>query len=195
MSRLRLFISEYTLLFIIVMVIYSRYVLAFPIGFTVGDFTLRIPPVLIAYVITTVILIISNHVYYDLLTREEGKENPRVYHVIEVEDLSSNYANIIMTYVIGVVSTFEATVYGLIVFFIILIFIYGLYKDSEIIFFNPVLFLLGYRIYKLKVEENKTSIYVIYKEMIEEGNPIVVRHLYQNIYLDQRLIKKKRVNG
>ena len=53
---------------------------------------------------------------------------------------------------------------------------------------------MNYRIYKIRVEEHNKSIYIIYKEKIQEGDYIRVSHLYENIYLDERIIRKKKAN-
>ena len=108
-----------------------------------------------------------------------------------IEDLSVDYANITMTYVLTLLSIFQATLIGLIVFIIVLFFIFELFKDSEILFFNPILFLMNYRIYKIRVEEHNKLIYIVYKKKIQEGDYIRVCHLYENIYLDERILKKK----
>ena len=189
-NSLRLFLSEYTLLFIILMVIYSKYFFIFYIRI----YSFSIPLLLIPYMILSALLIISNYGYYYLLTTEEDKESPRIYHVTGIEDLSVDYANITMTYVLTLLSIFPATLIGLIVFIIVLFFIFELFKDSEILFFNPILFLMNYRIYKIRVEEHNKSIYIVYKEKIQEGDYIIVRNLYENIYLDERIVKKKKVN-
>jgi len=97
------------------------------------------------------------------------------------------------TYVLALLSVFSSTLIGLIVFIIVLFFIFELSKDSEILFFNPILFLVNYKIYRIRVEEHNKSIYIIYKEKIQEGDYIRIRHLYENIYLDERIIKKKKV--
>jgi len=189
-NSLRLFLSEYTLLFIILMIIYSKYFFIFYIRI----YSFSIPLLLIPYMILSALLIISNYGYYYLLTIEEDKESPRAYHVTGIEDLSVDYANITMTYVLTLLSIFQATLIGLIVFIIVLFFIFELFKDSEILFFNPILFLMNYRIYKIRVEEHNKSIYIVYKEKIQEGDYIIVRPLYENIYLDERIIKKKKAN-
>jgi len=189
-NSLRLFLSEYTLLFIILMIIYSKYFFIF----YVRIYSFSIPLLLIPYMILSALLIISNYGYYHLLTTEEDKESPRTYHVTEIEDLSVDYANITMTYVLTLLSIFPATLIGLIVFIIVLFFIFELFKDSEILFFNPILFLMNYRIYKIRVEEHNKSIYIVYREKIQEGDYIIVRPLYENIYLDERIIKKKKAN-
>jgi len=189
-NSLRLFLSEYTLVFVIMMVIYSKYFV-----FNIRIYSVNIPLLLIPYVVLSVLLIISNYSYYHLLRAEEDKENPMTYHVIEVEDMSVTYTNnIIMNYVLALLPVFQATLTSLIVFAIVLTFIFGLSKDSKTLFFNPILFLMNCKVYRIRVEEHNKTIYIIYKEKIQEGDYIRVHHLYENIYLDERIIKKKKTN-
>jgi hypothetical protein len=143
--------------------------------------------------ILSALLIISNYGYYYLITTEEDKESPRTYHVTEIEDVSTTYTNIILTtYVLALLPVFQATLTGLIVFIIVSFLIFILFKDSETLFTNPILFMMNYKVYKIRVEEHDKSIYVIYKEKVQEGDYIRVRHLYEKIYLDERIIKKKK---
>jgi len=125
-NSLRLFLSEYTLLFIILMIIYSKYFFILDVRI----YSLSIPLLLIPYMIITALLVISNYGYYYLITAEEDKESPRTYQVAEIEDLSATYVNITMTYVLGLLSISSATLIGLIVFIIILIFIFELFNEN-----------------------------------------------------------------
>jgi len=191
LNTLRLFLSEYTLLFIIVMITYSKYFFTFYIIIN----SISIPLLLIPYIVLSALLIVSNYGYYYLLTTEEDKESTRTYQVAEVKDQSSTYVNIIMTYVLGLLLIFPATLISLIVFIIVLFFIFQLFNNSEILFFNPILYLMNYKTYKIKVKEHNKSIYIIYKQKIQEGDYIRVRHLYEKIYLDKRIIKEKKIRG
>jgi len=188
LNSLRLFLSDYTLLFAILMIIYSKYFFTFYIRI----YSLNISLLLILYMILSVLLVILNYSYYNLLISEENKESLKTYHVKEIKDLSGTYTNILITYVLALLSIFSASVIGLIVFIIVLFFTFELFKDNEILFFNPILFLMNYRIYKIKVEEHNKTIYIIYKEKIQEGDYISVSHLYENFYVDKRIIKKKK---
>jgi hypothetical protein len=170
------------------MIVYSKYFFVFYIRM----FSLCIPLLLIPYLILTALLVILNYSYYNFLITEENKENPKTYHVKEIEDLSGTYTNILTSYVLALLPIFSASAIGLVVFIIVLFFIFELFKGNEILFFNPFLFLMNYRIYKIKVEEHNKTIYIIYKEKIQEGDYISVSHLYENIYLDERIIKKNR---
>lgn len=189
LNSLRLFLSDYTILFVILMIIYSKYFFTFYINI----FSLSIPLLLIPYLILSVLLVILNYSYYNFLTTEENKESPKTYHVKEIKDLSGTYTNILITYVLALLPIFSASIIGLVVFIIILFFIFELFKNNEILFFSPILFLMNYRIYKIKVEEHNKTIYIIYKEKIQEGDYISVSHLYENIYVDERITKKNRM--
>ena len=173
------------------MIIYSKYFFILDVKI----YSFSIPLLLIPYTILSALLIISNYGYYYLLTTEEDKESPRTYHVTEIEDLSATYANIIMTYVLALLSIFPATLISLIVFIIVLFFIFELFKESEILFFNPILFLMGYWVYRVRVEEHNKTIYVVYREKIQEGDYIRVYNLYENVYLDERINKKKMMGS
>ncbi len=114
-NSLRLFLGGYVLVFIILMIIYSKYFFIFYIRV----YSFGIPLLLIPYTILSLLLIISNYGYYHMLTTEEDRESPKTYHVTEVEDLSATYATITMTYVLALLSIFQATLIGLIVFIIL----------------------------------------------------------------------------
>jgi hypothetical protein len=77
----------------------------------------------------------------------------------------------------------DGTLTGLIVFIIISSFVFILFRDDEIMFFNPILFLMGYRVYRVRVNEHDKSVYVIYKGRLQEGDYISVRYLYENILI------------
>ena len=188
-NSLRLFLSEYTLVFVILMIIYSKYFFILDVRI----YSFSIPLLLIPYMILSALLIISNYGYYYLIITEEDKESPRTYHVVEIEDISTTYTNIILTtYVLVLLPVFQATLTGLIVFIIVSFLIFILFKDSETLFANPILFMMNYKVYKIRVEEHGKSIYIVYKEKIQEGDYIRVRHLYEKIYLDERIIRKKK---
>jgi len=114
-------------------------------------------------------------------------------HTKESYATTTKYTNIILTtYVLVLLPVFQATLTGLIVFIIVSFLIFILFKDSETLFANPILFMMNYKVYKIRVEEHGKSIYIVYKEKVQEGDYIRVRHLYEKIYLDERIIRKKK---
>jgi hypothetical protein len=50
-------------------------------------------------------------------------------------------------------------------------------------FFNPMLFLMGYRVYNIRVKEHDKSVYIIYKGKLQEGDFISASYLYENVLI------------
>jgi uncharacterized protein YacL len=75
----------------------------------------------------------------------------------------------------------DGTMIGLIIFLIISFFIFILFRNNEIMFFNPILFLIGYRVYNIRVKEHDKSVYIIYKGKLQEGDFVSARYLYENV--------------
>jgi len=163
-----LFFAEYSFVFVILMVIYSKRFSA---------------SLLIPYITLSTVLAVSNYGYYKLITSGEGSENPRTYRVTEVKGSGPIYANIMTSHLLMLLPVMDGTLTGLIVFIIISSFVFILFRDDEIMFFNPILFMMGYRVYRVKVKEHDKTVYVIYKGMLQEGDYISVRYLYENILI------------
>lgn len=165
-NSIKLFFTEYSFVFIILMVIYSKHFSA---------------SLLIPYITLSTVLAVSGYGYYKLITSEEDVENPKVYQVAEICDPNPIYTNIITSHILMLLPVMDGTLTGLITFSIISLFIFILFRNNEIMFFNPVLFLMGYRVYRVKVKEHDKSVYVVYKGRLQEGDYISVRYLYENV--------------
>jgi len=178
-DSIRLFFSYFLLVFIIFVIRYSEY--------------LSINAVSVAVLtILTAFLIISNYDYYRLLTHEGDKGSTETYHVVEIEELTVNYINtIIITHIFLLLPVLLNPIKGLIIFTVSSIFMFALIKNSTLLFFNPLIFVTGNHVYRIKVSEHNKTIYVIYKEKIQEGDYIKIKHFYESIYLDEKIIKKK----
>jgi hypothetical protein len=85
LNSIKLFFAKYTFVFIILMVIYSKYFSIF---------------LLILYIILSVVLIVSNYGYYKLITLVEDMESPRTYQVDEIKDSNPIYTNIITSHIL-----------------------------------------------------------------------------------------------
>lgn len=89
----------------------------------------------------------------------------------KVEDRGSIYTVYIVTY-ISVLPLLSKSLAGLISFVVILLIAYSLYINSDMLFYNPILALFGYRFYRVEIEQNPNSdgeaneIYVISKSRI-----------------------------
>jgi len=167
-NSIKLFFAKYTFVFIILMVIYSKYFSVF---------------LLILYVILSVVLIVSNYGYYKLITSAEDMESPRTYQVDEIKDSNPIYTNIVASHILMLIPIMNGTTIGLIIFSIISFFIFILFRNSEMIFFNPILFFMGYRVYTTRVKEHNKSVYILYKGKLQEGDFVSVSYLYENILI------------
>jgi hypothetical protein len=142
---------------------------------------------LVPYAVLIVLLALSNYAYYYLLKNCE--ESPKTYHVVGVDDVSVYYINnILMNYVLFLLPVLLLpSVIGLVVFFALLLFLFMVYRGNDSLFFNPFLFMMGYRVYKVRTEEGNKVIRVLYKEKIQEGDYVRVCNFYEDIYLDGKL--------
>jgi hypothetical protein len=110
-------------------------------------------------------------------------ESPRTYQVDEIKDSNPIYTNIITSHILMLLPIMNGTTIGLIIFSIISFFIFILFMNNEIMFFNPILFLMGYRVYSIRVKEHDKLVYIIYKGKLQEGDFISVSYLYENVLI------------
>ncbi len=138
--------------------------------------------VIFAYIFLSVIFVsIAGNVYW-LRTIKKYLNGRREYtEVIDVEDRSLVYTIYIVSY-FSLIPIFTHSVYGLLSFVIIMLVIYSVYINSDIVFYNPVLALNGYKFYALKVKD-KGSIYFLTKSKgIREGSSIEIHGITDFIY-------------
>jgi hypothetical protein len=110
-------------------------------------------------------------------------ESPRTYQVDEIKDSNPIYTNIVTSCILMLLPIMNGTTIGLIIFSIISFFIFILFMNNEIMFFNPILFLMGYRVYSIRVKEHDKLVYIIYKGKLQEGDFISVSYLYENVLI------------
>lgn len=120
----------------------------------------------------SVLLIISfiGTVYLRYIIRDSTKYNKDVnfpsddHEIIKVEDRGSIYT-IYMVSFVSLIPLFSENIFGLVSFGIVILIIYSLYMNSDMLFYNPILALGGYRFYKFGLS-NGDEIYVISKSQI-----------------------------
>ena len=135
------------------------------------------PFYIVQFVFFLVLLIISaiGAYYWKIAinrTRNFNRDIRKDKTVIKkVEDRGSIYTVYIVTY-ISVLPLLSKSLAGLISFVVILLIAYSLYINSDMLFYNPILALFGYRFYRVEIEQNPDSdgeaneIYVISKSRI-----------------------------
>ena len=69
----------------------------------------------------------------------------------KVEDRGSIYTIYVVTY-ISVLPLLSRNIEGFVSFLIILLIVYSLYINSDMLFYNPILALFGYKFYKVEIE-------------------------------------------
>ena len=86
--------------------------------------------------------------------RDSRKDNTVIK---TVDDKGSIYTNYIVTY-ISVLPLLSYNWEGLVSFMIILLIVYSLYMNSDMLFYNPILGGIGYKFYKVEIENISDSI-------------------------------------
>lgn len=101
--------------------------------------------------------------------------------VNSIEDRGNVYVIYIVSYV-SLIPILSQTIAGTISFLIILIIIYSLYMNSDMVFYNPYLALKGYKFYKVQVQE-EDEIYVISKKSLTKNEPLKMYMLTDYVYI------------
>jgi hypothetical protein len=84
--------------------------------------------------------------------------------ITKIEDRGSIYT-IYMVAFVSIIPLIGHGLVGLISFSIIIIIVYSLYMNSDMLFYNPILALVGYKFYKFDLD-NDDEIYALSKEII-----------------------------
>ncbi|MBO7527397.1 MAG: hypothetical protein J6T74_05805 [Clostridia bacterium] len=81
--------------------------------------------------------------------------------------------------------TFEIEMYSMaIIFFLVLIFIGVVYIKNDMYYINPLLSLLGYSLYQVKMAENDGFIFnVFYKGALKDGGEYLMVDKYKNFVM------------
>jgi len=130
----------------------------------------------LAFFLIATILSAIGIIYWYLTIKNSKKYNPdnrfnteseTNLKIIRIEDTGSLY----MIYMVIFLSLFYTFIGygldGLISFAIIITMVYLLYLKNDMLFFNPILALLGYKLYKLGLD-NDNEIYAVSKEIINK---------------------------
>lgn len=106
-------------------------------------------------------------------TRDSRKDNKQIY---KIEERGSIYTVYMVTYV-SIIPLLSDSLSGLIAFGIIILIVYSIYINSDMLFYNPVLALFGYKFYRIEIgdsekamEEDLDEIYVISKVKLTRKN-------------------------
>ena len=96
--------------------------------------------------------------YWKSAIKESRRYNPDIRKqskvIQKVEDRGSIYTIYMVTY-ISVIPLLSGRIVGLIAFGVIILIVYSLYINSDMLFYNPILALFGYRFYKVVIKDKK----------------------------------------
>ncbi|MDI6719551.1 MAG: hypothetical protein QMD46_08085 [Methanomicrobiales archaeon] len=110
------------------------------------------------------------------------------YHVVNVENKAKDALNYVIPYIISFISLDLSKWQDSIALAILLVIIFVVYVQSELLYINPLLFFFGYSLYSLEVckpslgcEETKTEITIIAKRKISKSDRIEVWEIDEGI--------------
>lgn len=110
--------------------------------------------------------------------------------ILSVEDRTHDVVAYIVPYIISIISIGINGVRGLIIVSILIVVLYAIYSNSSLIYFNPLLSLIGYRIYKVEAimheEKEGQEAMLISNTSIRKNQKLNTYELADNIYLHSK---------
>lgn len=118
------------------------------------------------------------------------KETTDSYNVVGVENKSKEALTYLVPYIIAFIS-FDMTKWqDLTALFVLMLLLFAVYVNSDLLYINPLLALFSYQVYQVEVkkiaagcDEKKWDITVLSSEKIHVGDNIKVRDLSDNVFL------------
>lgn len=107
------------------------------------------------------------------------------FAIVEIENKESEHLSFLTTYIIPLICfNFESDRY-VVVLLLLLIVIGIIYIRTDLYYANPTLAILGFRIYKVKLERNnisKSNIILISRKKLSLGNFVSYKKLDEKIF-------------
>ena len=132
---------------------------------------------------STLVLSVIGILYWDYIIKKSRRFLPdgRTFKISKVEDKGSVYIIYMITFV-SLIPLFNHGLFGLISFMIIILIVYSLYMNSDMLFYNPILGLFNYKFYKMELED-ETEIYILSRSSVKKNQEIRVYGLTDYTYL------------
>lgn len=159
-TKITLFLSSYNFLFLLLLIKYYNF---------------------IWFYIIIIPLVLINTLFLYFILKISKKRNGTIIKVKEVKDSSSGSLSYLFSYILPFLSLSLIKLNDVIILILLFFFIGFIYVNSNMLQYNPTINLLGYKIYNIKSEKNK-SFFLITKENIsklakikvyKEGNIII----------------------
>ena len=134
-------------------------------------------------------------------TREaERRICPKILFIIEYEDVSNSYLGYLVTYVLSLFAFVpeKTTTKSLLMLLFMMVIIFLLYDKAGLIYTNPMLGLLGYKIFKVRDKKSGKWVILITKNeslpifRSNKDRGLCASHLWDNVYLEVRRYERKR---
>lgn len=133
----------------------------------------------LSFVVTSFLL---NGVWFQI-KRDTRRYNKREFYVSDIDERGPQYIGYLVSYAAAVPSLLVVGgIKGILIFAIVLFVIFPSYYLGDILFYNPVLAVFGYRFYKVKVKEGG-EMYVVSEKVIRSDEKVVVRMITDRTYL------------
>jgi hypothetical protein len=129
-------------------------------------------------------VILSSNITLWLLLRESKKIGSKSYTVSKSKEKTSDALNYIVTYIIPFFSFNSSKLVDLISLSILLLVIAFVYINSNLIYINPMLSFMGYRIYEVEVNMQLVIVIITSKIRLKKNSQVNLVELTEDIYLE-----------
>lgn len=141
------------------------------------------------YVLGILLFAIIYSCVWFLVIRNIKKETAEPYKIADMYDKTKDTLTYLIPYVIAFLGFDLTSWQDFTALLILLIIVFAVYMNSDLLYFNPLLSMFGYRIYQIKVEkrsyigEKYLQIMVISSDKMKIGDQIRVWDLSDNVFL------------
>ncbi len=118
------------------------------------------------------------------------KETTDSFKVVSVENKSKDALTYLVPYIIAFIGFDMNKWQDLLALFVLMIILFAVYVNSDLLYINPLLALFSYQVYQVEVkkiaagcDDNKWDITVITSDKMKIGDDIKVRDLSDNVFL------------
>lgn len=121
------------------------------------------------------------------------KETAEPYKIADIDDKTRDTLTYLIPYIIAFIGFDLSCWQNITALIILIIIVFAVYMNSDLLYFNPLLSLFGYSIYKIKIErrsyigEKYLQIMAISSQKMKIGDQIRVWDLSDNVFLAERM--------
>jgi len=136
-----------------------------------------VPEINLLTIILCFIPIIFGIVFGMYLYHETSKQTGQEYFtIIHAEDKTQEILSYIVPYILSLMTINIHNMQGALIFLILFVVLYAIYVNSSLIYINPLLSLMGYKIYSVKTRDSTSK---------EEIITIITKKI--NLTVDQKI--------